>query len=163
MAIGKQTTAQFCADLVAPVVEAQGLELWDVRFEKEGSSWYLRFFIDKEGGVDINDCENFSRAIDKIIDEADPIDQAYFLEVSSPGVERELVKPEHFLRYIGHTVNLRLIRERNGVKELRGKLQGLTDDVVTIEADGVGSFEAPRTQIAYVRLNDDFDFGGNLQ
>lgn len=163
MAIGKQTTAQYCADLVAPVAEAQGLELWDVRFEKEGSTWYLRFFIDKEGGVDINDCENFSRAIDKIIDEADPIEQSYFLEVSSPGVERELVKPEHFLRYIGHTVNLRLIREKNGVKELRGKLISYIDDVVTIEAEGIGSFDAPKVQIAYVRLNDDFDFGGNLQ
>ncbi len=90
---GKMNTAQACTKIAEPVAEELGLMLWDVRFEKEGSGWYLRFFIDKDGGVNIEDCENFSRKIDKVLDDADPIEQSYILEVSSPGIERNLIKP----------------------------------------------------------------------
>jgi transcriptional regulator with GAF, ATPase, and Fis domain len=83
-------TAQICRELALPVAEKFGLELWDVRFEKEGSEWYLRFFIDKDG-LTIEDCENFSRAVEPILDQADPIEQHYCLEVSSPGIERKLL------------------------------------------------------------------------
>ena len=92
----KGNTVEIVTDIVKPVIEEMGLTLWDVRFEKEGAGWYLRVFIDKEGGVDINDCENVSRATDPLIDEADPITQAYYYEVSSPGIGRALVRPWHF-------------------------------------------------------------------
>ena len=83
-------------EIAAPVAEQLGLSIWDIRFQKEGVSWYLRIYIDKEGGVGITDCENFSRAVDGPLDEADPIEQSYYLEVSSPGVERQLTRDEHF-------------------------------------------------------------------
>ena len=79
-------------EIAAPVAEQLGLSIWDIRFQKEGVSWYLRIYIDKEGGVGITDCENFSRAVDGPLDEADPIEQSYYLEVSSPGVERQLTR-----------------------------------------------------------------------
>ena len=100
MAEKKKNTAQICTELALPVAEQIGVELWDVRFEKEGTEWYLRFFIDKDG-LTIEDCENFSRAIEPIIDEADPIEQSYNLQICSPGVERELVRDFHFTSYMG--------------------------------------------------------------
>ena len=97
-------------EIAAPVAEQLGLSIWDIRFQKEGVSWYLRIYIDKEGGVGITDCENFSRAVDGPLDDADPIEQSYYLEVSSPGVERQLTRDEHFKKYIGSPVMVRLIR-----------------------------------------------------
>lgn len=157
----KKTTAEVCRELALPVAEERGLELWDVRYEKEGSLWYLRFFIDKEGGVDINDCEGFSRAIDPILDEADPISSHYYLEVSSPGVERDLLKPHHFERYMGRIIKVRLIRALDGIKEFTGKLASYEDDVITIIPEGKEPVSLPRNTTAYVRLQDDFKFGGN--
>ena len=92
--------------IAEPIARELGLEIWDIRFLKEGADWFLRIFIDKEGGIDISDCENMSRAIDKPLDEADPIEQSYCLEVSSPGVERDLVRPEHFERYKGADIKV---------------------------------------------------------
>ena len=92
-------------EIVEPLAKELGLSIWDVRFLKEGSSWYLRIFIDKDGGVSIDDCVDLTHAINKPLDEADPIEQAYFLEVSSPGVERDLVRDEHFNAYIGEKIN----------------------------------------------------------
>ena len=83
-------------DIAAPIAEQLGLDIWDIRFVKEGADWFLRIFIDKDGGVTIEDCENMSRAMDAPLDEADPIPQSYCLEVSSPGVERELTRDSHF-------------------------------------------------------------------
>ena len=104
--------------LVQPVAEANGVELWDVEFVKEAGTQYLRVFIDKDGGVDINDCERVSRGIDPVLDEADPIPTSYYLEVSSPGIERDLTKDWHFEQYLGQPVRLRFIREQDGVREL---------------------------------------------
>ena len=92
---GKNTVTAV-EELAAPIAEGLGLRIWDVRYLKEGSQWYLRVFIDKDGGVDINDCENMSRALDEPLDKADPIDGEYILEVSSPGIERELDPPRAF-------------------------------------------------------------------
>ena len=89
----KGNTVAAVWQIAQPIAESLGLELWDVRFVKEGADWFLRIFIDKEDGVSIDDCEAMSRAIDKPLDDADPISQSYCLEVSSPGVERELVRP----------------------------------------------------------------------
>lgn len=101
-----------------PVVEGMGLELWDVVFEKEGADWNLCLLIDKEGGVDLEDCEKVSREIDPKLDEMDPIEQSYYLVVSSPGVNRLLTKPEHFARYQGSPVLVRTIRPVEGAPGL---------------------------------------------
>jgi ribosome maturation factor RimP len=94
--------------LIAPVVEANGVELYDMEFVKEGGNRILRLFIDKEGGVDLNDCERVSRAVSTVLDEHDPIESSYRLQVGSPGIERRIVKPEHFRRYVGHRVTIKL-------------------------------------------------------
>ena len=94
--------------LIAPVVEQMGVELYETEYVKEGGSRILRLFIDKEGGVDLNDCERVSRAVSDVLDEHDPIPDAYRLQVGSPGIERRLSKPEHFRRYIGHKVTIKL-------------------------------------------------------
>lgn len=156
----QSNTAAVAAKLVESVVQQMDLILWDVRFEKEGASWYLRYFIDKEGGVTIQDCEDFSRAIDKLLDEADPIEQSYYLEVSSPGVERELRKDWHFQQYMGSVVNLRLIRPVEGVRDFQGVLTGFdpVSDQVTLLLDEDTEMTFGLNEAAYVRLNDDFSF-----
>lgn len=116
--------------LIKEAVEQQGVELWDVRFLKEGASWYLRVFIDKPEGINIDDCTNVSRAIDPIIDEADPIDLSYYLEVCSPGIERELSKPEHFKKKIGEKVRVKLYKAIDGKKEFTGILKSAQDAVI---------------------------------
>ncbi|MBR4122962.1 MAG: ribosome maturation factor RimP, partial [Clostridia bacterium] len=103
--------------LIKEAVEEQGVMLWDVRFLKEGASWYLRVFIDSESGITIDDCTNVSHAIDPIIDEADPIDKAYYLEVCSPGIERELTRPFHFESVIGQRVKVKLYKAIDSKKE----------------------------------------------
>ncbi|WP_312644805.1 ribosome maturation factor RimP [Hydrogenoanaerobacterium sp.] len=159
MAKGKNTVT-LVSEVVQPVADEMGLILWDVRFEKEGASWYLRLFIDKEGGVNIEDCENFSRAVDKLLDEADPIDQSYYLEVGSPGIERELVKDWHFKQYIGKAVNVRFIRPVEGQKDFVGQLTAYENNEITILLDEDLEMQIPLAETAYVRLYDDFDMGG---
>ncbi len=138
--------------LIKDTVEAQGVTLWDVRFLKEGASYYLRVFIDKEDGIHIDDCTAVSHAIDPIIDEADPIDKSYYLEVCSPGLERSLTRPEHFERFIGSDVKVKLYKAYSGSKELSGKL---------IKYDGGVEIETPsehiyleKKDIVAVRLDD---------
>lgn len=121
--------------IIKGTVESIGVELWDVRFVKEGASWYLRVFIDKEGGITIDDCTSVSHAIDPIIDKADPIDKSYYLEVCSCGLERELVKPEHFKKVLGQTVKLKLYKAMDGVKEFTGTLLSC-DDSIVLEISG---------------------------
>ena len=158
MANAKMNTAQVAADLANPVLISMGLKLWDVRFEKEGGRWFLRYFIDKEGGVNINDCENFSRAIDPILDAADPIDQAYCLEVSSPGIERELTRPWHFEENIGRPVTARLIRPRDGIREFEGILISYADNTAVIKDENENEISIKKTETAYIRLQDDYDY-----
>ncbi len=122
-------------DLIKDTVEAQGVTLWDVRFLKEGASWYLRVFIDKEGGVNIDDCTNVSHAIDPVIDEADPIEQSYYLEVCSCGIDRELTRPAHFAAMVGSTIKVKLYKAVDGVKEFVGTLTGFNEKVV-LDVDG---------------------------
>ncbi len=120
--------------LIKQTVENQGVELWDVRFVKEGASWYLRVFIDKEDGINIDDCTNVSHAIDPVIDEADPIDKSYYLEVCSCGLERELVRIEHFQKVLGQEIKVKLYKAIDGVKEFRGILKN-ADESITIETE----------------------------
>lgn len=116
--------------LIKETVEQEGVELWDVRFVKEGASWYLRVFIDKPDGITIDDCTNVSHAIDPVIDAADPIDKSYYLEVCSCGLERELVKPEHFTKVIGQKIKLKLYKAIDGIKEFTGELLSCDDEIV---------------------------------
>ena len=108
--------------LIKDTVEAEDVTLWDVRFVKEGASYYLRVFIDKEEGINIDDCTAVSHAIDPVIDEADPIDKSYYLEVCSPGLERELTRPEHFEWAKDKEIRVKLYKAINGQKEIIGTL-----------------------------------------
>lgn len=133
----QQAVAGRVETLAKPIVEGLGLILWDVELKKEGSAWFLRVYIDKEGGVTLDDCENVSHALDKPLDDADPIEQSYYLEVSSPGVERTLRRPEHFALSIGKVVRLRLFSPRDGRREYRGVLESYGDGTVVLNEDGV--------------------------
>ena len=145
-------------ELCEPIVKDFGLSLWDARYEKEGADWYLRIFIDKDDGVDITDCEKVSRAINTPLDELDPIENAYCLEVCSPGIERELVRDEHFMQFIGADIMVRMRRPIEGIgKDFCGVLKGYDDGMVTI-ADHSGENEVTinKKDAAWIKL-DDFD------
>ncbi len=154
----KKNTVAVVEELAAPIAESLGLRIWDVRYLKEGSQWYLRIFIDKDGGVDINDCEKMSRAIDEPLDKADPIEGEYILEVSSPGVERELIKPEHFKSFIGADIMVRMFRPIDGIgKDFKGVLTGYDDGEITItDHSGENTVTINKKDAAYIKL-DDFD------
>ncbi len=128
-------------DLVKDTVESCGVDLWDVRFVKEGASHYLRIFIDKADGVSINDCTDVSHAVDPLLDEADPIDKAYYLEVCSPGIERELTRAEHYAKSVGKKIAVRLFKAIDGVKEFSGVLKSF-DGNLTLETENeIKTFE----------------------
>ena len=145
-------TAEKVFELIRTTVEAEGVSLWDVRFLKEGASWYLRVFIHKDEGVSIDDCTNVSHAIDPIIDEADPIDVPYYLEVCSPGIERELTRPQHFERMLGERVKIRLYKAVDGKKEFIGVLKSAGEKIV-IESEG-SDFEFGFKDISKANLCD---------
>lgn len=139
--------------LVKETVEAQGVSLWDVRFVKEGANWYLRLILDSESGITIDDCTNVHHAVDPILDEADPIDRAYYLEVCSPGLERELTRDEHFEQMTGEKVKLKLYKARDGVKEFAGVLK-LGDKEKVVISLAETEIEFARSEISYCRLDD---------
>lgn len=138
--------------LIRETVEAQNVMLWDVRFVKEGASYYLRVFIDSENGITIDDCTNVSHAIDPVIDEADPIDKSYYLEVCSPGLERELTRDEHFNRFIGSSVKVKLYKAYNGNKEITADLIGF-DGGIKLIINGEEIYFA-KGEYSKVKLND---------
>ena len=138
-----------------PVVESFGCKLWDVEYVREGSERYLRVFIDKDGGVDIEDCEKIHRALDPILDEQDPIAESYHFEVSSAGLERALKRSGDFEQFMGSPVLVKLYRPRNGLKEIPGTLRGYEDGKVTVEA-GKETITFEKSQVALVRLRVEF-------
>ena len=138
-------------DLVKPVVEDEGCSLWDVEYLREAGTWYLRVFVDKEGGVSIDDCERISRRLDPILDEADPIPESYVFEVGSAGADRELKRPSDFAQFMGTDVEVKLYKPLEGSKVFVGALRGYEDGTVTIESGGRERSFAP-AQIAQVRL-----------
>lgn len=144
-------------ELAKPLADEIGVDIWDIRFEKEGSNWYLRVFIDKEGGVFIEDCEALSRPLNKLLDETDPISQSYIFEVCSTGLGRELKKPEHFEKFIGSEVKVRLIRAADNIKEFIGILLEYNKDAITLQLDEETTGEFKLSECAYVKLNDDDD------
>ena len=146
---------ELVASFAKPVVEAHGCELWDVEYVREGSDYFLRLYLDKEGGVDINDCEAISRAVDPILDEKDPIPTSYHFEVCSAGLERSLKRPGDFERFMGSAVTVKLYRPRNGLKEIPAVLQGYEDGRVTVEA-GKETITFEKSEVALVRLRVEF-------
>ena len=138
--------------LLEPIVEANGLELVDLEFVKEGVNWYLRVYIDKEGGVTLDDCEVVSRTLEAKLDEKDPIEQAYILEVSSPGLDRPLKKEADFAKFQGEIIDVKLYKAVNGSKQYQGKLLGLENGMLSIEEDNGNVVTFEHKDAASVRL-----------
>lgn len=140
--------------LIEPAVLSLGITLWDVKFVKEGASYYLRVYIDKPEGIGINDCVAVSHAVDPIIDEADPIDKQYYLEVCSPGVERELTRDWHYEAAAGQKVCVRLFSAISGKKEFCGTLIVKGDDISLETDDEVLNFSRSQIAKAYIKYED---------
>ena len=142
--------------LIRPCISELGYRIWDVEYVKEAGEWYLRLYIDKEGGISIDDCERVSRAINPIIDEANPIEDFYYLEVSSPGIERVLRRPEHFAASIGCDVEIRLFApDERKKKAYGGKLEAYDGKTVTISC-GTEKITIPSEKISKIQTVYDF-------
>ena len=139
------------AALARPIVEEKGCSLWDVEYVKEAGEWFLRLYIDKPGGVGIDDCEAVSRPVSDLLDERDPIPGSYTFEVSSAGLERALRRPEHFAACMGQKVDVKLYRPLEGKREFTGLLENYQDGAVTVDGR---TFE--KKDVAQVRLHADF-------
>lgn len=142
-------------ELLEPIVERYGVEIYDVEYVKEGNEWYLRAYIDKEGGVNINDCENVSRAFSDVLDEKDFIEDAYILEVSSPGLGRTLKKDRHLSKSIGQEVEIKTYKPINKCKEFAGVLESFDEKEIVIDDNGTKK-QFNRADIAIIRLALDF-------
>ena len=149
--MAKKNTAAVAEELAQPILEQMGLILWDVVYEKEGSGWYLRYYIDKEGGVTIDDCEAFSRAVEAALDAADPIEGSYIFEVSSAGAERQLKRPSDFEKFLGSPVLLKTYQNRDGRKEFPGVLKAYDGSAVVLEM-GKQELRFEKNEVAMVRL-----------
>ena len=142
---------ELVAELAAEAVAEQGCELWDVEYVREAGQWYLRLYLDKEGGVDILDCEAVSRKVSDLLDEVDPIEVSYMFEVSSAGAERALKRPGDFERFMGSPVLVKTYQNRNGRKEFAGTLAGYENGAVLLEM-GQETLRFEKAEIALVRL-----------
>jgi ribosome maturation factor RimP len=143
--------------LLDPILESMGLSLWDLEFHKQGPQWLLRIFIDREpGGVTLGDCETVSRDLSAALDVEDIILHAYTLEVSSPGLDRTLSKPEHFVRFTGSMVRIKTYQLINGQKVFRGRLLGLAEDTLKVELETGTILEIPMTGITKASLEVEF-------
>ena len=152
----KEFYEQRTEELIMPVIKENNFELVDVEFVKEGSTWYLRLYVDKEGGITINDCETVSRAMSDILDREDYIEESYIMEVSSPGLGRPLKKDKDFKRSIGEEVEIRLFKAIDKQKEYAGLLKDFDKDTVTITLDDDSTKTFNRKDIALIRLAFDF-------
>ena len=146
---------ELVAEFAKPIVEEAGCTLWDVEYVREGAERYLRVYIDKDGGIDIDDCEKVHRAIDPILDEKDPIAESYHFEVCSAGIERPLKRPSDFQQFMGSPILVKLYRPKNGLKEIPGILRGYEDGKVTVEA-GKETITFEKSEVALVRLRVEF-------
>ncbi len=146
---------EMVAQFARPVVEGCGCSLWDVEYVREGADRFLRLYIDKAGGVDIDDCEKIHRAMDPILDEKDPIAESYHFEVCSAGLERALKRPGDFEQFMGSAILVKLYRPRNGLKEIPGVLTGYEDGCVVM-ASGKETLRFEKSEVALVRLRVEF-------
>ncbi|WP_026570328.1 MULTISPECIES: ribosome maturation factor RimP [Sediminibacillus] len=146
--------------LVQPILQEMNLELVDIEFEKEGKNWFLRVFVDKEGGVDIEECGQVSEQLSEKLDAEDPVSTPYFLEVSSPGAERPLKKPEDFRANIDNTIYVKLYEPINGEKEYEGVLKAFQDETITLEVKvktRKQEIQLPYDKVAKARLAVSFN------
>ena len=148
---------ELTAELAAPAIAEQGCTLWDVEYVKEAGTWYLRVLVDKEGGVDILDCEAISRKLSDLLDEVDPIEGSYTLEVGSAGAERVLKRPADFQRYLGSPILVKLYRNLDGRKEFAATLTAYDEATGDVTASAGGTeMTFPKQDIALVRLRAEF-------
>ncbi len=146
------------AAFAAPICEKLGLELWDTLFEKEGTTWYLRVLLERDGGVSLQDCTAFSEEFNEILDREDYIPQSYVFEAGSPGLGRNLRKPEHFEKVLGEQIRFKLFSAVNGVKEFSGTLTRFEPETFTIlSADESTEMTVKLSECAFVKLYDDAD------
>ncbi len=143
-------------ELAQPVAEENGCELWDVEYVREAGQWYLRLYLDKEGGVNILDCEAVSRKVSDLLDEADPIESSYMFEVSSAGAERALKRPGDFERFMGSAVLVKTYKPKDGRKEFAGTLAGYEDGAVLLDMGTGEPLRFEKSEIALVRLRVEF-------
>ncbi len=151
----KETIESKTEELITPILDRMGFELWDVEYVKEGADYYLRAYIDKENGITIDDCVEVSRALSDELDREDFIEDAYILEVSSPGLGRVLKKDKDFERSIGRMVELKTYKPLDGSKEFTGTLRSFDKDTVTIDTDGTER-DFARADIAKINLYVEF-------
>ena len=152
----RETYEQKTEEILLPIIEKNGFELVDVEYVREGGSWYLRAYIDKPGGINVDDCETVSRELSDILDEKDFIDEAYILEVSSPGLGRPLKKEKDFKRSLGEEVEIRTYRMVDKKKEFTGILKAYDKDTVTIGMEDGREMIFDKGDIALIRLAFDF-------
>ena len=152
----KKEIEDYCEQLVTPILEQESLKLWDVEYVKEGPDYYLRVYADKEGGITIDDCEKVSRALSVKLDEEDKIKDAYILEVSSPGLTRQLKSERDFVNSIGRQVDVKLYKALDGIgKEFTGILEGADEDKVSIALENEASekLDIDKSNIATIKLS----------
>ena len=156
MAAPQKNIAGIVRNLIEPIINDLGYMIWDVVYKKEGTDWYLYVTLDKEGGINIEDCEKVHRTIDPVLDKADPIDDSYFLTVSSPGVERELRTPEHYAACVGQEIMVKLYNKKDyGSKSLRGILKSYDKTTLTLTAEN-GDISVNCSDIAKTNIVAEF-------
>ncbi len=149
--MGKKSVEEIVTELVQPIVEKNNYDLVDVEFVKEGANRFLRIYIDKPGGITIDDCQMVSQELSDKLDVTDPIEQAYFLEVSSPGLDRPLKKDKDFERYKGEVVEIKLFQPIDGQKVFEGELLGLSNNNILIKKASDEIVEFERDKVAIVK------------
>ena len=147
----RETYEKKTEELITPLIDAEGFELVDVEYVKEGADWYLRVYIDKDGGITVNDCEKISRAFNEILDRKDYIDDAYIFEVSSPGLLRPLKKDKDYQRNIGKLLEVKLFAPLNGVKEFEAELKSYDKESATLVMDDDTEVTVKRSEISLIR------------
>ena len=152
----RETYEKKTEELITPLIDAEGFELVDVEYVKEGADWYLRVYIDKDGGITVNDCEKISRAFNEILDREDYIDDAYIFEVSSPGLLRPLKKDKDYQRNLGKLLEVKLFAPLNGVKEFEAELKSYDKESATLVMDDDTEVTVKRSEISLIRLAIEF-------
>ena len=153
--MAKKKITETVEEILQDFLKEEGYELYDSEFIKEGKDWFLRVYIDKpeeEGYISTEDCEKVSRYLSDQLDEADPIDKEYYLEVSSPGMDRVLAKPEHYLRYVGRQVEVKLYKGKDGTKNIKGTLMAADHDEVKVTDEAGKIWVLKMDEIAKTRL-----------
>ena len=147
---------EIVAELAAPVAAEFGCELWDTEYVREAGQWFLRLYLDKDGGVDILDCEAISRKVSDLLDEADPIESSYVFEVGSAGLERQLKRPGDFQQFMGSPVLVKTYQPKDGRKEFAGKLAGYDNGAVLPDMGTAEPVRLEKNEVALVRLRVEF-------